>query len=169
MEQNVDNKIDIKDKLRLFYNANKLKIYALISILLIILISTTFLKINSEKKNNLIAEKYIQAGLYLTSGKKVESKNIYEEIIFSKNKFYSILSLNNIIEKDLVSDKSKILDYFKIVEEVAITEEQLNLINFKKALYLIKVSNIQEGNNLLKDLIDKNTNLKLLAEEILAK
>ena len=55
------------------------------------------------------------------------------------------------------------------MEEITKNEEQLNLIIFKKALYLIKISNTQEGNMLLKNLIDKNSKLKPLAEEILAK
>ena len=41
-----------------------------------------------KKKMNLISEKYIQAGLYLSSNDKLKSKKIYKEIILSKNKFY---------------------------------------------------------------------------------
>ena len=169
MEQNVDNKIELKDRLGSFYIANKLKIYSFIGILIIILISITFIKINEEKKNNLISAKYIQAGLYFASGKKEESKLLYKEIIISKNKFYSILALNNILEKNLVPETDEVLSYFNIVAESIKNEEQLNLINFKKALYLIKISNITEGNKLLKELIDKETKLKPLVEEILAK
>ena len=128
-----------------------------------------FITISNEKNNILIGNKYIKAGLYLTSGKKDQSKNLYEEIILSKNKFYSILALNTILEKDLVTDKNKIFQYFKIVEELNKPQEQTDLVIFKKALYLIKISNIKEGNELLKKLIDENSKLKLLAEEILAK
>ena len=46
----------------------------------------------NEKKNNLMSEKYIMAGLKINSGKKKEGANLLEEIILSKNKFYSILS-----------------------------------------------------------------------------
>ena len=169
MEQNIDNKIDLKDRLTAFYNSYKMSIYVFISTLIIISISITFIKINNEKKNTLTAEKYIQASLYLTSGKKEESQKIFEEIIYNKSKFYSILAFNKILENNLISDKQKILDYFKIMEEITKNEEQLNLIIFKKALYLIKISNTQEGNMLLKNLIDKNSKLKPLAEEILAK
>jgi len=90
MEQNVDNKIEFKSKLDNFYNTNKIKIYAFFCILIILVISTIYIKINNEKKNALIAQKYIEAGLYLSSDQKEKSKNIYEEIILSKNKFYSI-------------------------------------------------------------------------------
>ena len=50
MEQNVNNKIDLKDRLISFYNNNKLKIYIIIVTLIIILFSTALLKINKEKK-----------------------------------------------------------------------------------------------------------------------
>ena len=50
MEQKVENKIELKDKLISFYYKNKLKIYLFFSVLIIVLISTTFIKINIEKK-----------------------------------------------------------------------------------------------------------------------
>ena len=58
----------------------------------ILLVSFTFLKIDKEKNNNLMSEKYIQAGIYLSKNKDEESKKLLEEIIFNKHKFYSILS-----------------------------------------------------------------------------
>ena len=168
MEPNIDRKIELKDKLISFYKANKLKIYLLILILLVAIIAAFFLKISSETKNNKIAEKYILAGLYLTSDKKI-SLNLYEEIIFSKNKFYSALALSAILEKNLVSDKIKILDYFKNIEIINTSQEQSDLISFKKALYLIKIKNLPEANLLLQNLINKNSKLKTLAENILVK
>ena len=92
---------------------------------------------------------------------------LYEEIIFSKNKFYSILSLNTILEKNLISDKKKILEYFEILEGVSLSQENKDLITFKKALYLLKSSDIQNGKNLLKSLIDKNSSLKTIANELI--
>ena len=169
MEQNIENKIDLKDKLITFYKNNRLKVYTFFSVLIIILFSVSIFKINLEKKNNLIAEKFVRAGLYLVSDKKEISKNLYEEIILSKNKFYSILALNTILEKDLISDKNKIIKYFNIVEEIDKSKTQKDLIIFKKALYLIKIKNIQEGNKLLKNLVEENSELKSLAKEIISK
>ena len=113
MEQKINNKIALKDKLISFFQAHKYKLSVFASILIITFISIFILKINGEKKNSLIAEKYIKAGLYLAENKRDQSKNIYEEIILSKNKFYSALALNKILEEDLISDKNKILDYFR--------------------------------------------------------
>lgn len=169
MEQNVENKIQIKNRLVSFYNANKLMVYAIFSLIIIIGISVTFLKINIEKKNNFNAEKYVQAGLYLAADNKKDAKKIYQEIILSKNKFYSNLALNTIMEKNLEMDKNKILTYFEILEKLNYVEEKKDLISLKKALYLIKNSEIKNGNDILKKLIEKNSNLKFIAEEIIVK
>tara|TARA_B100001057_G_scaffold469001_1_gene528880 strand:- start:1002 stop:1511 length:510 start_codon:yes stop_codon:yes gene_type:complete len=168
MEQKINNKIALKDKLISFYQTNKYKLFVFTIILIIAFISIFILKINSEKKNSLVAEKYIRAGLYLAENKRDQSKNLYEEIILSKNKFYSALALNKILEKDLISDKNKILNYFLIIEKINKSEERDDLLIFKKALYLIKIGNIKEGNSLLKNLIDKESALKILAKEIIS-
>ena len=167
MEQNVNNKIELKDRLISFYNNNKLKIYVFFVTLIIILFSTVLFKVNKDKKNILIAEKYIEAGLYLASDKKNQSKNLYEEIILSKNSFYSILALNIILEKNLISDKKIILNYFKILEKIKNSKEKTDLIKFRKALYLIKINNKQEGKEILKNLIEEESALKQLVEEIM--
>ena len=167
MDQNQDSKIELKDILTNFYNKNKKKILAFIIIIIIFLISLILLKINSEKKNKLIAEKYVQAGLYLASDKRENAVVLYEEIILKKNRFYSLLALNTVIEKKLISDDSKIIDFFEILEKINYSEEKKDLIIFKKALYLIKISRDQEGQNLLKSLVKKNSKLKNLAKEII--
>ncbi len=169
MENNIENKIELKDKINSFFKEHKVKIILLICIFFIFLIITVALKINFEKKNKLISEKYITAGLYVASNEIEKSKQIFEEIILSKNKFYSILALNSILEKNLVTDKKKMLSYFEIVENVIENEEQLELLMFKKALYLIKNSEIEEGNKLINTLIKKNSKYNSLFEELLVK
>ena len=77
-----------------------------------------FLKMTSiTKKNRIISEKYIQAGLYLASNDNNKSKQLFEEIILSKNNFYSPLALNVLLEKSLEKDNNKIYGPFKIVEK----------------------------------------------------
>jgi len=63
MELNVEKKIEFKDKLYSFYSENKMKIYIVIFIVISSVISINLFNTNKEKKNELIAEKYIQAGL----------------------------------------------------------------------------------------------------------
>ena len=60
---------------------------------------------------------------------KEKSKIIYREIILSKNKFYSILALNNMIENDLVKESKEILNYFEIIENINITKNKKILLN----------------------------------------
>ena len=167
MEQNLENKLDLRNRLINFFKNNKLKLLVFLIILALIIISVIFFKANNEKNNILTAEKYVRAGIFLASEKNDEAKLLYEEIILSKNKFYSILALNALIEKKLETDKEIILNYFNILEKTISTKEKNDLINFKKALFLIKSSNLKEGNELLKDLISKDSGLKSIAKEIL--
>ena len=167
MELEVKDKIIMKDKIINFFNINKFKIIFAVLLLVIFLILITFIKINNEKNNNLAAENYIQAGILLNAGKKEESISYYEKIINSKNEFYSVLALNVIIEKNLISDHEKIIEYFSFVNDKLKDEEQKDLLSFKKALYLYKTNNKMEGEKLLKNLIDKKSKFKELSEEIL--
>lgn len=167
MEQKLDNKTQFKDRLINFYNINKVKIFILIFILISILASLLFMNFKNEKENILISEKYIEAGLNLSLNKKNKATSLYEEVIISKNKFYSILAFNTLIEKDLINDEKKILKYFAILENLDYTEGQSDLILFKKALYLLKISKSTEGKKYLKYLIEKKSKLKLLAEELI--
>jgi len=167
MEQNLSKKIEFKDKFLKIFKSNQKKIYFLCTLLLIFIISIGLIKINNEKQNIEISEKYIKAGIYLASNNKEKSKKLYEEVILSKNSFYSLLGLQAILEQNLENDKNKILNYFDIVEKVSISKEEKDLIIFKKALFLIKKKDIENGNNLLKNLIETSSNLKLLAEEVI--
>ena len=76
-----------------------------------------FFKENKKKENILVSEKYTKAGILLQKNQNEDALKHYEEIILSKNNFYSILSLNTIIENKLVKDKKKILNYFEILEK----------------------------------------------------
>jgi hypothetical protein len=169
MEQKPENKLSNKEKMNNFYNSHKVKILLLLSIFIIILISSIFIQQKNKKNNILIAEKYVQASLNLSLNKKNEALNLFNEIILSKNRFYSILALNNIIEKNLIDNDEQVLKYFNILESQNHNDEKLDLIIFKKALYLLKASKDSEGKNLLEKLIKKNSKLKILAEEAIAK
>ena len=87
----------------------------------------------------------------------------------SKNQFYSLLSLNTILEKNLEQDFEKIMNYFEIVENLGHSKEKKDLILLKKALYLIDNSKKKEGNNILNNLISNDSAFKSLAEDILKK
>ncbi len=169
MDQNLDKKIEFREKLINLYNNNRLKIYFLLFSLFTGIIVSFSLKHYYEKKNNLISNKYTQAVLYVSKKDYKNANQIFDEIIVSKNKFYSILAINTILEKDLIEDKNKILKYFDILEKNKFSQENQDLILLKKALYLIKINDQKNGNFLLKKLIDKNSNIKSLAQEIIEK
>tara|TARA_B100001057_G_scaffold491671_1_gene582419 strand:+ start:2928 stop:3437 length:510 start_codon:yes stop_codon:yes gene_type:complete len=169
MDQNLNSKIEIKDRISNFYNKNKIKVFLFISILIILFISFSIIKINNNNNNILMAEKYVKAGLAINSGDKEKTKILLDEIILSKNSFYGILALNLILEKNLISDKNQILNYFEILIKKRQSKENKDIINFKKALFLIKNSEVKKGNELLNEMIKNNSNLKFLAEEVILK
>ena len=165
MEEKI-NSTEFKYRILKTYKENRLKFFSLIIVLIATFFAYFIFKNHVERKYNYISEKYIQAGLFLTLNKNNESKRLLEEIILSKNKFYSVLSLNVILEKNLEDEKIKILDYFKIIENLKLSKEQKDLILLKKSLYLIEIGESQKSERLLK-FIDNNSNFKKLAQEIL--
>ena len=169
MEIKAENKLILKDKIINIYNFNKKKIYITFLILILITISTIFIKFKNERENNLIAEKYIKAGIYLSKDQKNNAKILLEEIVLSNNRFYSILALNTIIEKELILEKIKILELFEILKKSNLEKNQQDLISLKQALYLIKESDKKNGNNLLKSLVDNKSILEPIAQELIIK
>ncbi len=167
MENEIENKSGLTQRiLSLIIERKKILISIFISIILLFLGLKIF-DYFKEIQNKEISEKYIKAGIYLSSNKKEQSLKIYREIINSKNKFYSILALNNIIENNLESDNNKILELFSSAEKIKIKKEQKNLLKLKKALYLFKISNIEEGNKLLNQIIADNSKWKNIASELI--
>ena len=153
MEQNLDNKIDFKSRLINFYKDNKIKIQIFLFIILISFFSIMFLQVYNDKQNNLISEKFIKADIIYTKDDKNSAKKLYEDILRSKNSFYSTLALNEIIEKNLEKDDKKILEYFDKVESLQKNKERKDILKFKKALFLLKNLNTQDAKILLKELI----------------
>ena len=166
MENEIIDKKDFSEKTSIFFKEKQRVI--LITFVTIIGIILAFLTSNyyQNMENEEISEKFIKAGIHLSSEEKNKSKNILIEIVNSENKFYSILALNTIIENDLEERSNEILKLFEIVENLKIDKEQLNLIKLKKALYLIKISKNEEGNTLLNEIISENSIWKDAALEI---
>jgi len=167
MENENINRSNFFEKALDLIKNNKKYLLLILLIMFIILSIFAFYNYHQVNQNNKISEKYIKAGIYLSSGDKNKSKLAYKEVILSKNKFYSILALNNIIENDLEKEKDEILNLFKIVEELKIEKEQKNLIKLKKALFLIDIFQDDEGKKLLNEIISSNSIWKEAALEIL--
>ena len=167
MNKEENNVAEKKNKLIFFVKENKIKILIIVSLIFLSIISLNLFKIHKLNKNDLISEKYIQAGIYLNLKNEKKSLEIYDEIIKEKNEFYSVLSLNTVIEKKLVKDHEKIINYFEIVEKINTSKEQKDLLMFKKALYFINANKLIKGKEILKKIIDSNSKLKIFAEEIM--
>tara|TARA_B100001029_G_C14792225_1_gene302475 strand:+ start:68 stop:574 length:507 start_codon:yes stop_codon:yes gene_type:complete len=167
MENENINKSNFFDKALELIKNKKTYFISFLLIILLILSLFAFFKYYQDLQNNKISENYIKAGLYLTSGDREKSKLAYKDIILSKNKFYSILALNNIIENNLEKEKDEILKLFEVIENLKIEKEQLNLVKLKKALFLIDISLDDEGNKLLNEIITSNSIWKDAALEIL--
>ncbi len=161
------NNSNLKDTILNFTKKNKKKFFLIFTIFFIFCSGLYYLNYKKKINNIMISEKYVQAGIYLSTNKEEKAKNLYEDILSKKNVFYSTLALNTILEKNLESDKKKILKYFKTIEDLSNSKDQKDLIVFKKALYLLSVSDIDNGKKFLQKLIDSNSKLKSIAEEAL--
>ena len=166
MDDKFEKKLEFKDKLLSFYNDNKLKVIVFF-ITIVILISIILIKTESQRRNNImLSDKFNESVLLISVGEIDKAKIILDEIILKKNKFYSFSALNLVIDKELMK-KEKVLEYFKIIEQLNLSEETFDLIQLKKALYIIENFNKNSGIEILNKLIKENSNLKSIAEEII--
>ena len=164
----MENEKEIKsiEKIENFLRKNKNILLIILTLIIFVLIGVSYLNYYQKSKNEKVSEKFIQAGIYLSLNQKEKSKKIYKEIITNKNKFYSLLALNSIIDNDLEQNNEEVLELFNIVENTKIEKEQKNLVKLKKALYLIKISKDEEGKKLLNEIISDNSIWKETAFEI---
>ena len=153
----------LKDKLR----EKSRYLISLIVLLCLIIFGFIGLDILKDKKNEKTAEKYIQAGLLFSQKELESSKRLYLEVIDDENKFYSLLALNNIIEKNLIEDTEKVLELFKKIENIKTEKTHHDLIKLKKALYLMKSLKLEESKKLLNEIIENNSVWKEVALDIL--
>ena len=127
MDPHIDKNLEFTEKLKLFFKEQKFKIILISCTCVLISIIFLTMKIFQERENILISEKFIKANIFLSTQNEDKSKELYEEIIKSKNKFYSILALNTIIEKELENDENIIINYFDILQDLSISRDQRDL------------------------------------------
>ena len=168
MEDRIEDRENISFKITEILKKKKKVISIILFLIVLTLSAFLFKNYYYNKLNEEISEKYIKAGLLLSSEYKEQSKKVYEEIAKSKNSFYSALALSNIIENDLELNSDKILELFETVESAQNEKEQKNLVQLKKALYLMKISKEEEGKKILDRLIKINSIWKEAALEILS-
>ena len=94
-----------------------------------------------KKKEIKLSEDYTQAFVQFNDKRTAEAKQLLENIINKSHKFYSPLALYFIIDNELESDSSKIINYFdKVLSISSMDKENLNLIKIKKAIFLFNLS-----------------------------
>ncbi len=157
MENNIEGNLSLATRITDLIKKNKKLLIVFLLFLLIFTSVIIYYNFHQNKKHEKISEQYIKAGILLSSKEIKKSNQIYKEIIFSKNKFYSLLSLNNIIDNDLEKNHQEVLKLFEVVEEIKTDYDQKYLVKLKKALYLIKISKDLEGNNLIQEIIASNS------------
>mgnify|MGYP001192401136 CR=1 FL=1 len=136
---------------------SKIFIYSLAIIL--ITLSIFFWYLNKKENNKIIiSDNYIKAQSFLKNEKKDDAKKILLDIVKKNNSPYSSLALFLIIENNLVENKSMVLGYFdKIIDNSNLQKEDLNLIKFKKAIYISDLKNEQDILKLLNPIIKSNS------------
>ena len=158
------------EKIKNFFVNNKNKIISGIIILIIIIVGVfSYDKYLINKKKD-ISDSYNSIIIDYSEKTKEKTASSLIEIIKKKDPTYSPLSLNFIIDNNLVSDQSKINSLFDIlINDTSLDSEINNLIIYKKALY--NADNAQEGDllNMLNPLINsksvwKSHSLYLMAE-----
>jgi predicted negative regulator of RcsB-dependent stress response len=163
-----DKALEKENRFINFLENNKKKILFLaIMLVAIIIVFFMYSKIQ-EKKNLQISQEFNKAKILLTKKNLDESKNLLIKIINKKNKFYSPLSLNIIIENNLVKNSNDIKNYYNTVIDIrSLEKENINLIKYKQGLYLIKIGDDQLALDLLEQIVNsdsfwKNSSLRIL-------
>jgi len=87
MVNEIESKISFIQKIENYFKQNKVFLIGIATSFVVIILLISYYNFYQTSKNEKISEKYIEAGLYLASKDKEKSKEIYKEIILSKNKF----------------------------------------------------------------------------------
>ena len=146
------------EKVRNFFVKNKSKIVAILLALIIILIGAySFDKYKTNQKIE-ISNKFNSTTLMHSDKNKENTIKNLVEIINEKDPAYSPLSLYFIIDKQLISDRAKINEYFDIlIENTSLDKEINNLVIYKKALFNADQAQESDLLNILNPLINSES------------
>ena len=134
-----------KNKVKKFYEENKILIFLIILTLIIFIGSIIFYLETKETKKILLAENYIEAKIYLENDDRNKAKNILKTIIFANDSTYSALSLFLILDENMIVDQKELSNLFdQVLENNKFEKEVKNLIIFKKALFQSNFVNQEE-------------------------
>ena len=147
-----------KSRIKKFYESNKIFIFSLILILIILFGSLSFYLENQERKKILLSENYIQAKIYLENGNNNEALNTLKKVIFANDPTYSALSFFLILNQNLISNYKELsILYDHLLANNNFEEELRNLLIYKKALFNSDFVNESELLETIKPLLKKDT------------
>ena len=144
----------------------------IISIFLVFIVGSFFyawinFKEDSKKVN--LSEEFINAKVMLSQNKSNEAYKILKKIIQNKDNTYSVLSLYLVIDQDLEKEIKKVLNYFNEVLSInTLKNEDLDLLKFKKAIFISNDSNEKELLDLLNPIINSDSVWKAQSIRFLA-
>ena len=147
---------------------SKIFIYSIIILILLIGISSWFVY-ESKKEKVKISEDFVRAQVLINNNNENEAKEILKGIVEKKNTVYASLSLFLLIDKNLIEDKNIVISYFDhlIIDNNSYTEEDLDLLRLKKAIYISDTKREQEILELLNPVINSNSVWKAQALKFL--
>ena len=120
-----------------FFNKNKIKIICTITIIISLIFFLIIFDAYKKKQNLDISEQFNKAKILIENNNNQEGLKILERIIAKKNSFYSPSALNLIVDKNLINDDTKILNYYdQIISSSNLDKETKNLFIFKKIIYI---------------------------------
>ena len=164
----MDTEIPEKKNFLSFIKSNSKTIISIVSILILFFVTYIWFDNNKKKRNIKVSEDFINAKILLEQGKDNEAKNQLEKIINKRNSVYSPLSLFLIIDKDLESNNTVIINNFDVILSITtLDDEDINLIKLKKAIFISESSNEQEILKLLNPIINSNSVWKLQSAKFL--
>jgi len=150
-----------KSKLRIFYDKYKFFLYFLLIILILFFSYFSLYLENKKNKRVLLSDDYLQAKVFLDNGEKVNATNLLNEIALSNDSTYSTLSFFLLINQNLIVDKKDISNLFDhIISKNKFSDEDKNLLIYKKALFSSTYLNESELLDEVKPLLNSNTSWK---------
>ena len=155
-----DQNLDVKEnKFKSFFLTNQKRIFLLISAVIIIFFGFFAYNYFKDVQNIKVSEKFNSALIKISKNKNIQIHDQLIEIIEEKNKFYSPMALNLIIDKNIQIKDEEILNLFNTVLSISdIDKSDKDLFKIKKALYLSKENkNEEEILELLKPIINSES------------
>ena len=124
-----------KEEIKNFFIKHKKKIYFLIGLILLSILSVIFYLDIVKKQKAEIANKFIKASINYNLKEKAYYSKEFKEIINSHNSTYAPLALFFLIDNKVVSSSEEINHLFdQILNNVNLEKEIKNLVIYKKGL-----------------------------------